>query len=201
MAQSAVQICNMALGRIGISREIAALTEASNEAVQCKRFYEATRDRVLQEAPWRFATRRQALADVGTPPDGWLYRYRYPNDCLHARGIVNTALRTPAADQRIAFAIFEDEDNSALAIATDEASAILEYTRHITDPNLFAADFTSTLAWALAVEIGMPLKADPKLRADALKFYQYEVGIACARSFNEGREDQPPDSEFIRARG
>lgn len=200
MAQSTVQICNIALGRLAISREIASLSESSNEAVQCKRFYEVTRDRVLTEAPWRFATKRQALADVGSPPDGWAYRYRYPNDCLFARAIIDPALRQPAADQRIAFAIYEDMDSAAKAIVTDQPSAILEYSRRITDTTLFSPHFDSALAWAIAAEIGGPLKADVKWIQLAEQRYQAALATAWAMSANEGREDLPPDSEFVRAR-
>ncbi len=200
MAQSEVKLCNLALGRIGISQEIASLSESSNEAVQCKRFYEATRDRVLIEAPWRFCTRRRELADVGNPPDGWGYRSRYPNDCLFARRIINPAVRTPPADQRIPFAIMEDVDNAALAIVTDEANAVLEYTLKVTNTMLFSPLFDSTFAWAMAVEIAAPLKADVRFVQNAEQHYQMQLMQAIALSFNEGQEDAPPESEFVRAR-
>lgn len=200
MARSEVQLCNLALGRVGISQEIASLSERSNEAVQCNRFYESTRDRVLSEAPWRFCTRRRTLADVGTPPDGWAYRYRYPNDCLFARKIVDPANRSPASDQRIPFSIYEDVDSAALAIVTDEANAVLEYTFKVTNTMLYSPLFDSALAWALAAEIAGPLKADVKYIQNAEQHYQYQIAQAIAQSFNEGRDDLPQESEFIRAR-
>jgi hypothetical protein len=201
MARSEVSICNVALGRLAISNEIASLTEQSNEAVQCRRFYETTRDRVLTEAPWNFASRRSSLANVGTPPDGWGYRYRYPNDCLQARKIINPASRSPAADQRIPFAVMEDQDNAGKVIVTDEANAVLEYTLRVTDTTLFSPGFDSALAWALAAEIGGPLKADVKWIQLAEQRYAMALMQAWANSANEGQEDTAQDSEFVRARG
>ena len=84
---SVVEICNFALGLTGSRAVIAAIDENSKEAYHCNLHYESARDAALRARPWRFAKKYQVLADVGSPPSPWLYRYRYPADCLKARHI------------------------------------------------------------------------------------------------------------------
>lgn len=52
---SEIEICNIALSRIGNSRSINSMTEASKEANQCSLHYEQCRDAVLSDFPWNFA--------------------------------------------------------------------------------------------------------------------------------------------------
>src|SRR6185312_8086770 len=83
MAQSDVEICNMALGHVGNSSQIASLTEKSNEARACLLYYEQVRDEVLQAAPWPFITVIEPLTLVATSPNtDWAYSYRYPVDAF-----------------------------------------------------------------------------------------------------------------------
>lgn len=199
MGKAVVDICNMALGRLGISTFIANLeTERSNEANVCRVFYETARDRVLEDFPWGFAKRIADLQDIGTPPAGWLYRYRYPNDCLFAREILTSAGRpsTPITFEKI-----EDEANGGLAICTDEEEAQLAYTARITNTMLFSTLFIDALAWSLASDIAGPLSATPKMAESAANAYASTLLKAGARDMNEGQESlTPSDSEFITAR-
>src|SRR4051812_32897245 len=88
MSQTDVGICNMALGHLAVGKAIGALTEASQEARACLRFYEQARDEVLRDFPWPFATTVEALALVAVQPTTeWGYSYRYPLNCLALRRI------------------------------------------------------------------------------------------------------------------
>jgi hypothetical protein len=78
---SVINICNIALARIGNSRTINSLTEKTKEAYTCNLFYESMRDAVLADNDWNFAMSRVVLADLGDPAPGWLFRYQYPTDC------------------------------------------------------------------------------------------------------------------------
>lgn len=198
MASSEVKICNMAIGRVGASVFIDALSEASQEANVCSIFYESCRDRVLADGLWDFATSRAVLADLGTPPTNWQYRYALPSDFLASQYLVIEGTRTPLAKSRIPFKLAEENDVRVLY--TDQADAELVYTRRITNPNLFSPQFESALAWLLASEIAMPLSAAPNLGGNAFKMYLAAISQAQAASLNEGREDIEPDSEFISGR-
>src|SRR5512146_1689119 len=99
MTLTDIQICNMALGHIGVTKFIAALTDRSNEANVCNLYYEQARDFVLEDLPWPFATRYISLGLVTdftalTIPHDWSYAYRYPSDCVFARRLVTTIGRT-----------------------------------------------------------------------------------------------------------
>lgn len=198
MASSEVKICNMALGRVGVSIFIDALTEASQAATVCNLFYEPCRDRALVDGRFNFAKSRAVLADLGTPPTNWAYRYALPSDCLDAQRIVSPGSRNPLAKGRIPFELAEE--GGARVLYTDQAQAELVYTKRVTNPNLFTPQFESALAWLLASEVGMPLSAAPNLSNNALKMYLSEISAAQAASLNESQEDPEPDCEFITGR-
>ena len=92
---SFMEICNLALTRIG-AQTINSLDEASAQAIHCNLLFGPTRDAVLRQVPWRFATARQALAllDETHPPE-WTYGYQKPPDCLAARYIEPTGPLVP----------------------------------------------------------------------------------------------------------
>jgi hypothetical protein len=102
-----VDIANRALSAIGTRSQIAALTEASNEANQVNLLLDPLRDELLRLAPWGCATNyanltllcaapgtpenptaSPAVWSKGIPPPGWAYEYEYPSDCLRALWIV-----------------------------------------------------------------------------------------------------------------
>jgi hypothetical protein len=198
MASSEVAICNMALGRVGISIFIDALNENTQAAKVCNIFYGSCRDTALADGNWNFATKRVALADLGTPPTNWLYRYALPTDCLAARYLTIEGSRNPLAKNRVAFEVAE-EDNVRV-LYTDQEEAELVYTKRQENPNLFSPPFISALAWLLASEIAMPLSAAPALTDKAYKMYLNCISQAQAASLRESQGDVEPDCEFLTGR-
>lgn len=184
---SEIQIYNLALGHIGCSQFVASTNEQSNESRVCRTFYDQTKRSVLAAIPWPFATRRAALQDLGNPPLGWMYRYRYPVDCVRARQIVGAGDFVSAA-ARIPYSIMEDEAGGGLVIVCNEPQAVLEYTAAISNPQLFTPGFVDALGWALAAEIATPLSADPKLGQAAGQQYQVALSVAAAAAFGEQQE-------------
>lgn len=204
---SKVQICNMALGRIGISQPIASLDEASNEAIQCKAFYDYCVARALREFNWPFARKYAALALVdgsSTDPvnNDWVFAYRYPVDCAAVRRIVTAAGRKETKPPPHSIG----NDASGRLVYTNQESAIAEYTLLITDPTLYDPLCASSIAWLVGSEIAMPLAAGAGgrtadgMRKSCLAGYAYDLSIAAEMARNEEQEDEAPDAEFIRAR-
>jgi hypothetical protein len=198
MAVSEVQICNVALGRIGQSIFIDALTERSQAASVCNLFFEPCRDRALADGLWDFATTRVVLADLGANPVNWSYRYALPSDFLAAQYLVIPGIRTPRADQRIPYRLATEGEQRVLY--TDLPQAELVYTRRVTNPSLFSPQFNSALSWLIASEIALPLSATPKLAGNAAQMYQIEIAQAQAASLNQHQDDREPESEFITGR-
>lgn len=92
---SETDICNDALDNIGHSLVIASLTEDSDEAAACQRHYARTRDQLLRDFAWPFATRRVTPAALvaatlagGAVPSPWCFAYAYPDGMLSLRKII-----------------------------------------------------------------------------------------------------------------
>jgi hypothetical protein len=105
-AQSETDICNAALGNIGITTQIQSLSDQSQQAQSCAFWYPKARDYVLRHSPWNFAQAVIALASdpsvapgqLTAPPfgtqfpfPGWPFAYVYPNDCLQAIAVTSKA--------------------------------------------------------------------------------------------------------------
>lgn len=206
---SKVQIWNLALTRCGISKYLSAVSENSAEAIILRSVYEQVVEKVLCDFKWPFAQRYVTLADVGTPPDDWDYKYRYPNDCLSPHrlsdgkreGLTPSDLFWDAPtylDMHYPFIVVED--GPELAICTDLEGAVLEYTARVDNPLLFPPLFTNCLAWALTAEIIIPLKADVTAGMKAGEQYQLALSGAANLAWREQKEMPQQDSEFVAGR-
>lgn len=188
----------MALGHIGIARSIANRTsERSEEAIQCNRFYEQARDEVLTAFPWPFATKYTELGLVEEDPNNdWAYAYRYPSDCMYARRLVTVAGRRDGNPPPFRIG----QDSQGKLIYTDEADAVLEYTVSVTDEGRFDALFVKALSFLLGHYIAMPLSRVSGERERCYQYFQESVSQSKATSLNEGQQNEPLESEFVRAR-
>lgn len=195
---SVVQICNMALTRIGQSQVINSIDEQSLAAELCSLHYEDARDAVLRDFDWPFAEARVYLADIGSPPMNWCYRYRYPTDCIKARRIAIPGNENPRSDDRIPFKIIHA--GGGRAIITNQPQAELVYTTKVEDTTYFDPLFVSALAWRLASEIAMGLQARPENYQAAQQQYLFAVGQAEAVALAEEQRMPLPESEFISVR-
>jgi len=193
---SEVEICNMALGGVGVAHEISSLTEASTEAEQCNRFYAATRNELLRDLSPQFARRYVALALLEEDPnDDWAYSYRYPSDCLRALRLVDGhRIQTTRIPWELA------SDTTGRLIYTDQDDAVLRYIARIEDPEQFDPSFVEALAWKLAFKLSIPLSRSKAERDYAFDMYKVSRSIANANDANEGERDNDPEAESIRAR-
>jgi hypothetical protein len=200
-------ICNAALGQLGVSVEIANLdTERSKEGKACRRYYADTRDEILRDFAWPFATVIEALQLVtdftaGTAAYDWPYAYRYPANALAVRRLLldgSGRLITRRTVPRYLFG----RDASGLLIYADLQSASVEYTYAETDTSRFPPDFRAALTHLLAAKIG-PLVAGEKVQLIAGQYALYDAAIRKARAnaLNEQRRDPDDESELVRGRG
>lgn len=199
---SSTDIANFALSHIGTAKEISDLdSDTSQEGKVCRRYYETARDEMLRDFSWPFATAFATLSLVDEDPtEEWSFSYRYPSDCLFVRRIVSGD-RNDTRQSRIAYRIVQDA--TGLLIYTDEEDAEIEYTVRLTVTGRFPADFVMALSYRLAAYIAPRIAAgDPFQRGElALKFWRLSVAKAQANALNEEQVDEPPASEFERARG
>ncbi len=202
MASSKTDICNMALAVIGVNSRIGDVdTEKSNEAIQCRLWFEHLRSMLLEVRHWPdFAGKSVVLQDLGTPPTHWQFRYKYPADCRLAVRIVNPYARTPGRGMKIPFKVMKTSDSYGKAILCDQADAELEYNEDVTDTTLFSATFVQTMAMALAAHIAMPLRVSPGIVSNAQNQFNGWLAEASTHVEREQQEDQEPDSELVTVR-
>lgn len=196
---SKAQICNIALAHINQTEtQVANLdTDTGTTAIQCRIHYDVCRRFVLVDHAWNFAGKRVALADIGSPPTEWAFRYDYPSDCLRAREIQ----RLTRTDLPIPFVVEDDGTGEGLCILTDQDEASLIYTKEVTNPALFSPGFISALGWYLASELAPALTGDLKKQEACLQVYRSHIAAAQAQDSQEGMSDPELDSSWNRARG
>lgn len=152
---SKVQIARMALSHVGSKSNIESLDENNTSAKECKLWYDMARLRVLEVHNWGFARKSQALAlhSDAAPTYRWSYRYSKPSDCVAPRMIENPLGLDADA---IPFDI-EEAPNGTESIVTDQASAVLLFTRNIEDVTRFSMHFIHMMSLQLAIFINPKL--------------------------------------------
>jgi len=184
---SDVQICNLALSKIG-EASIISLTEDSEPGRQCNLLFAPIRDSVLRAFPWNFATRRVALAQTtNTPVFGFSFEYSLPADYLKVIEM------DPSADS----IKFQVEYGFLL---TDEQSVSIRYISQITDPNKFDSMFVEVLSARLAAELCVPLTDNVSLAEQLFVVYNKKLDESRTVNSQEGTPEDLIVDDFIQAR-
>lgn len=135
---SAVDICNLALQRLG-AKTITSLSDDSTAARECNRVYEHARNSELRAHQWSFARKRASLAADSTDPAfGYAKRYKLPADFLRL---------LPTAAQK------DLQIESGYILTDDGAPLKIVYIRRVTDPNDFDQLFVDLLVARIARDI------------------------------------------------
>ena len=193
---SEVQIAKLALQHIGDRFDISDLAEATPEAEQVNLVFDDTRDALLRQHPWNFATKYASPAALtGTVPANWDYMYTYPTDALRIISIVDPL----EAGTPIKFEVGRNASDIKV-VMTDQADAELQYTQRITDTVEFDPEFTLALSYALAAKLAMPLTGEREIANDMEVMARNVVNSAWETDSNEGIEETPPDAEWIQGR-
>lgn len=224
---SIIDICNRALSEIGTQSTIASLDEESNEAIQCKLWYDNQRQGLLRSAPWGFARRQVVLSQTGdlypddTSPYPWLWKYTYPADCLKFRYILAPPLIAPGAitppqvgvgiqgpwnctpSRTNRFIIVADVDQYGVqskALVSNVYTAIGVYTLDVTNPDLFDTNFESALAASLAYKLVIPLSGNVGVREQFKESAKDAIMNARANDGNEAIPTSDHTVDWIAAR-
>jgi hypothetical protein len=200
-----VDICNLALGRLGQRANITAIDppDGTPAAAQCARFYPMARDTALASHAWSFATTRLEPPQYATPVIGWAYAYVLPADVIEVLGFVE-----PNGLWRSAYQTdFErevDPQFDQFLLLTNRESAAIRYTRRVTDTTLFSPMFVDALSWLLASHIAGPIingGAGAKASAAAYQAYQAVIAQAKVRDANQTARQQVFTPSTLGSRG
>lgn len=176
---SEVDICNLALSHLGDVASIASIDppEGSAQASHCARFYPIARDALLELHTWAFATTRATLALVSTYPSStWKYGYATPNDVVNYIAVldpqaaddysvgVQMAGVGPYSNPVVGAGVYtpqpfevETQPGGDDMLLTNQANAVLRYTRVITDTTKFSPLFVTSLSHYLASMLAGPV--------------------------------------------
>ena len=158
---SEVDICNLALARLGDNATVASIDppEGSAQAEHCARFYAVARDSLLEMHAWKFATRRVLLAKLTVESWDWAFAYAEPTGALKLLGVLSA---TASNDDETQPYEAESAANGAAIILTNQEDASLRFVARVTDTTKFSPLFVDALAWLLASYL-----AGPVLKGDA----------------------------------
>ena len=167
--QSPADITNAALGRIGYRLRVGSLFDGSVAAKKALDIYGQTRDELLRQNDWGFAQGDETLQLLKTAPAGgyvppivwsttypplpWRYEYLYPSDALKVRSLKGSPILIPVYDPvPILYEVANDNslDPPAKVILSNLTNAVLTYTRQVTNPASWEADFTESMIAALS---------------------------------------------------
>jgi len=183
-----VGICNRALGAIGVSEQITALTEGTARANACNLVYGDLRDEVLAAHEWGFATTRCKLARLAAAPAfGFANAFALPSDLLRISEVSADTASLSRPRYRI-------EDGRVLS---DAADLYLRHIKRVTDPNAFSTLFTTALVFRLAWEIALAITQTRSIADDMRR--NFGAAIAKARGVDSQEDDTPglPEGGWI----
>ncbi len=184
---STVEICNMALTRVGDKR-IISLDDGTERADLCKLLYPLIRREVLRRYHWASAKSRVQLpAASGTPANGYQYAYDLPGDVIHVRAVVGLYRTDWAREGR--------------QILTDRAAPIeILYTRDLDDAEEADPLLANVLASRLAVEISKRLEESHTAKDFLLSELNDALRVAKSQDAIERTPHRLPDDSWLLAR-
>lgn len=195
---SAVGICNLALGHLKINPIASIEAPESIEASICAKYYDITRQAVLESYNWAFAMKRATLAeDSSDPVFGWTSQSStMPADFLKLVGVYNSNGQMYINTDN---EYFEFEGGRIL---TDLAAPYyIKYIADINDVAKFDRLFVMNLSFALAVNMSENLKVSSTLLQVVLQKWQ-DIWEKNATAINGGQTGikRVNSSKYINAR-
>jgi hypothetical protein len=194
---SKVQIAKLALQHIGDRYDISDITEATPEAEQVNLLFDDTRDALLRQHPWAFATKYTSPAALtGTAPGHWEYMFLYPTDCIRMLGVINPLGKN---QPHVKFEVARNASGKRVILSDIQKPEIF-YTARIEDTTDYDPEFVMAFSYVLAARLVMPLVGERSIAADLYQQAQAVLNSAWETDSNEGIEEAIPDADWIRAR-
>lgn len=203
---SEVQICNLALSRIGEDGSIISLDppEGSEHAAACAAFYQRALGSLLESHDWSFATVRMAPGKLATEDThGWRAAYVLPPECARVISVQSLNDTTHYyAPENGHYEIESKEGQRALY--TDCELPIVRYITATPNPGSFTSLFIDALAWRLASDLaGRIIKSKEGITVvnACMRNYQIALGEATRKDTKEKNQPAEHVPDWIKARG
>jgi hypothetical protein len=160
-----VQICNLALARLGDAR-INALTDATAQAQFCSLFYEQTLGELQSEFDWQFCRTLATATATTAPAFGYSSAYSLPSDFLRL-------LRVNGIDEDENFGQWEIV--SGTLHTSLPAPVQIDYIARVTDTTKFPPVFIEIFSSKLAANLAMPLTGSKELFAQMADVFSANI--------------------------
>jgi hypothetical protein len=155
-------------------RSINSLNDNQNEAIVMNANYELSRDKVLGDAAWTFATERQVLAPVAdTLAFGRGNKFLIPSDVLR----VFRVYRSTNTSQTDKFMNADWVREGRYIISAEEALWAV-FIMKVSDPNLFSPSFVHALAARLAADTAITFTESIKMEEKMEQRYMMKLADA-----------------------
>lgn len=208
---NATEICNIALSHLAKGR-ILSIDEQSEQARQCKLFYDYTRQALLREYNWGFAKKLVKLAEVRTEDPRWDYVYQYPQQCIQVRRIFNVMTANDIFDNpkvverknvcdrdRHKYEVYMVSDN-VRGIGCDVSQAWCEYTFDAIDTEQFPSDFVEAFTHLLASNMAMQLTGNMQIQNSEFQHAQAIINKAVYTTASEQYEKPEAPKKYFDGR-
>lgn len=191
---SKANICNMALGLLGVTTQIADLSNPTNDAeISCNLWWDQCVNEMLERNDWKFARGYVQLASTTAPSDEYDYAYQLPTNCLVVRYLWDVDAGVRVTDYE--YELF----GSMLCTKLEEV--YLVYTKTVTDTGKFPAFFVRALIYLLAHYLA-PKHAEKGGKAKEM-FDDYEKSLARAIEIDASQQNyiESGDDSWMTAGG
>lgn len=217
---SDVDICNLALARLGDGAQVASINppDQSAQAYYCAQFYPLSLSAVLDEHNWSFTTKTVTLAQTTNPSSLWAYCYEVPSDMIGVIAVFD-ANATGDVGMGNSFSSYygnplmgggnqqsysvETDANGNGVLYSNQMGAALKYSASITNTNALPPSFVQAVSWHLASTLaGVIIKGDVGVSAamKCLQAYQMALKVAKESDSQNRKIDFNYLPEGIRAR-
>lgn len=187
---SSVDICNMALSRLGCSR-ITSLSDGTIESNECAAIYPNIVKYVQAKGPWTSNLIRANLAQSATPPVyGFAYAYQLPTDPLCLR-----VLRIN--EEQLGINEYHIEDGLLLI---DQATVAISYIGLLTDPNSFGPYLEESIIDHLVAQMAYKFTGQLQAQQTYMKYASDNLTTLLNIDGIQGSNEFLPSDTFLDVR-
>lgn len=164
---SQVEIVNLALLAMGEFDFILSMTDQTKSARLASLSWETAKTKVLEDANWKFATKRTNLAPLSTTPSyEYSYQFQLPTDLLQIIEV---------SDGTVPVTNFEKNGRKLLC---NLDLIYLKYVYNVTDTSEFSPSFVTALSLYLAYLMAYSITSNRSLAEGLFQQYTQELRIA-----------------------
>lgn len=187
---SKVQICNLALARLGASR-ITSLSDNTNEAKLCNLMYDDLAEEVMSEGAWSSTIKRASLAKTtNTPAFGFTDEFQLPTDPFCLRVLAINDLTPGDYDYRI------EGDKLLANISTMK----IKYIGRLTDTQSYDPMLKRAIVSRLAAELAYPITGNLQTANAMQEIYRLHIVDGLAADGTQGSTEDVFRSDSVDVR-